>query len=230
MTETQSFLGFADPISSWTHLAGAVVFLVLAGHLWRRHGDTPSRLAAVLVFGASSVFLLAMSGVYHLLEEGGLARAVLRRLDHGGIFVLIAGSITAVHLVLFTGRWRWVMIAVAWILCTQGVVFKTVFFSEVPEWAGLGLYLLMGWLGLITTLRLWWLRGGRFVRLLLAGGVVYTVGAVVDFVGMPVLLPRWIGPHELFHVLVLVALGLHWGFVGQALATTSDAERVCPDA
>jgi hypothetical protein len=89
--------GFSDPVSSWTHLAGAGAFACLAPSLLRRGRGDGARLAFLGVFTFSTVFLLSMSGVYHLLSPGGAGRAVLRRLDHGAIFMLIAGTFTPLH-------------------------------------------------------------------------------------------------------------------------------------
>jgi channel protein (hemolysin III family) len=222
MPDTHPLPGFADPVSSWTHLLGAAAFVIVTLRMLRRRGGDTARVVALLVLGGSSVFLLSMSGVYHLLEVDGPARGVLRQLDHSGIFVLIAGTLTAVHMILFSGPWRWGMIAVAWSFCAVGVVLKAVFFDTTPEALGLAIYLAMGNLGLITTLRLWWLHGPAFIALLLAGGLTYTVGAVLDFLRVPVLVPGVIGPHELFHVAVLVALALHWRFLHVVLV---DEER-----
>lgn len=219
-------LTVAEPVSSATHLLGAALFLALTVWLLRRHGDSPARVTALLVFGVASVFLLSMSGVYHLLPVGGAARPILRQLDHSAIFVLISGTLTAVHLILFTGRWRWVMLAVAWTICTLGVVLKAVYFEQTPEWLGLGIYLLMGSLGLISTVQLWRLEGRRFVALLLAGGLTYTFGAVLEYLRVPVLLPGVVGPHEIFHLAVLAALGLHWGFVHHALVAQGGSAGV----
>jgi channel protein (hemolysin III family) len=227
MPEILSVPGFSEPFSSWTHLLGAVVFAVLGVRLLLRHGRGAGRIVALLLFGFSSVFLLSMSGVYHLLDADGAGRDVLRQLDHGAIFVLIAGTITAVHALLFKGPWRWVMIVLAWSICATAVTLKSVFFAELPEWASFSAYIGMGWLGIISILRLWWLRGLGYVALLLSGGLTYTVGALLDFLRLPVLLPGVIGPHELFHVAVLVALGLHWAFIQRVLAS-QDAPAVEP--
>ncbi|RKY17554.1 MAG: DNA-binding protein [Planctomycetota bacterium] len=225
MPDNVSLLGFADPVSSWSHLLGAAVFLGLTLRLLRRYGSDALRVAAVLLLGVSSVFLLSMSGVYHLLEEGGSARPILRQLDHCGIFVLIAGTLTAVHLLLFSGRWRWIMIVVAWTVCALGITLKTVFFAQTPEWLGLALYLGMGWLGCVSTVRLGLLHGWPFVSLLFAGGMSYTLGAVLDFLRVPVLAPGLIGAHELFHLAVLIGLGLHFAFVRRALMRPDPAAQ-----
>lgn len=217
LTSISPLPGFAEPVSSVTHLLGAAAVLAVALRLMWIHGRgperRPARVLALLVLTISSVFLLSMSGVYHLLEVDGTARAVLRQLDHAAIFGLIAGTLTAVHALLFVGPWRWGMITAAWVACAIGVTLKAVYFDVLPEWAGLAAYMVMGWLGLISTVRLWQLHGPGFIALMLAGGLTYTVGALLDFLRVPVLLPGVIGSHELFHVAVLVALGLHWRFV-----------------
>ncbi|GJM22782.1 MAG: hypothetical protein DHS20C15_26970 [Planctomycetota bacterium] len=209
--------GFADPLSSWTHLVGAAVFLVLGVRLMRRHRAHGGHVAALLVLCVSSVLLLSLSGVYHLLERGGAARPVLRQLDHAAIFVLIAGSLTTVHGLLFAGRMRWLIITLAWCVCAAGVTLKLVFFAQTPEWLGLTAYFGMGLIGLVSTLSLWWLHGLAFVGLWLGGGLTYTAGALVDFLRLPVIVPGVLGPHELLHVAVLVALGLHWRFVTRVI-------------
>lgn len=227
MPDILSVPGFAEPVSSWTHLIGAAVFSVLSARLLRRHGKGAGRIVALLLLSFSTVFLLAMSGVYHLLDEGGAGRPVLRQLDHVAIFVLIAGTITAVHSILFSGAWRWGMITVAWLACGIGVAMKAFFFAETPEWLGLAVYLGMGWLGLISTARLWWLHGPAFVVLLATGGLIYTVGALLDFLRLPVLVPGVVGPHELFHLCVLAALGLHWAFIHSALSRQENLSAAC---
>jgi len=132
-----SIAGFSDPVSSLSHLAGAAVFAVLAVVLLHRaRGDT-GRMVALSVFAFSCVLLLSFSGVYHLLAPGTDERALLKRLDHAAIFVLIAGSFTPVHVILFRGAWRWGMLTIVWGAAVAGLVLKTVFFSTVPESLGL---------------------------------------------------------------------------------------------
>ncbi|MFT7463738.1 MAG: channel protein (hemolysin III family) [Pseudohongiellaceae bacterium] len=217
MPEIQAIPGFFEPVSSLTHLVGALVFLALSVPMLRHFARSRRLWTALGLFSFSVVFMLSMSGVYHLLDEGGVARPVLRRLDHVAIFVLIAGTLTAVHTVLMKGPWRWVMITVAWIACALGVALKVLYFDETPEWVALAVYLGMGWLGFISTMRLWYLHGPRYIAPLIAGGMLYTVGAVLDFLRAPVLIPGVVHAHELFHVCVLAALGLHWAFVSRVL-------------
>jgi channel protein (hemolysin III family) len=205
--------GICEPFSSLSHLAGAGLFAVLAPALIRRGRGCRYRVTALSVFALSCALLLAVSGVYHLLAFETPARLVLQRLDHAAIFVLIAGTFTAAHAILFRGVWRWGMIALIWLLAGAGVVLKLAFFERVSEAVGLAFYLGMGWIGLVSGYRVWRLYGGLLMRPLLGGGVAYTVGALLEFCRWPELAPGLLGPHELFHLCVLIGVACHWEFV-----------------
>lgn len=205
--------GFSDPVSSLSHLAGAVVFAVLAVVLLRRGRGDAGRMISLWVFALSCVLLLSFSGVYHLLTPGTDERAVLKRLDHAAIFVLIAGSFTPVHVILFRGAWRWGMLTLVWGAALAGLILKTVFFSTVPEWLGLAMYLGLGWMGIFSGIALARRYGVRFIQPILWGAVAYTVGAVAEFLRWPVLLAGVVGPHELFHLAVMAGISCHWAFI-----------------
>jgi channel protein (hemolysin III family) len=198
-----------------THLAGAGVFACLTPILLRRGRGNTLRLASLGVLAFSTVALLSLSGTYHLLTPDTPGRAVLRRLDHGAIFVLIAGTFTPLHVILFQGAWRWAPLLFVWVCAIVGVTLKSIFFEDLAEWLGLLLYLGMGWLGAVSGLELWRRYGPAFVSSLLWGGVAYTAGGVLELLGWPVLIPGVIGPHELFHLGVLAGAALHWKFVFQ---------------
>lgn len=205
--------GFTEPVSSLSHLLGAGAFAVLGVLLLVRGRGSAGRVACLTVYAFAVVFLLSISGVYHLLAFGGTGRAVLERLDHSAIFVLIAGSFTPAHGILFRGWARWVPLAFVWAGAAVGIVFKAMFLRAMPEWLGLALYLGLGWVGVASAAALWRRYGVDFVRPLLQGGAVYTLGGVLEFVRWPDLIPGVIGPHEVMHLLVLAAVALHWKFV-----------------
>ena len=205
--------GFSDPVSSLTHLAGAAVFAVLAVALLRRGRGARGRVAALSVFASSCVLLLSLSGVYHLLSPGTPGREVLKRLDHAAIFLLIAGSFTPVHIILFRGGWRWGMLALVWGLALAGLTLKTVYFDTMPESLGLAMYLGLGWMGVFSGVILARRHGFRFIHLVLWGAFAYTAGAVFEFLRWPVLLGGVVGPHEIFHLAVLAGIGCHWAFI-----------------
>ncbi|QDS99511.1 PAQR family membrane homeostasis protein TrhA [Adhaeretor mobilis] len=205
--------GFSEPFSSLSHLAGAVLFAALAVPLWKRANGNLLYRRSLMVFSLGSVFLLSISGVYHLLTPGTAGRAVLQRLDHAAIFVLIASSFTPMHVILFRGRARWGVLALIWGLALTAIVVKTVYFSQLPQVLGLAMYLGLGWVGLGTGIALWRKRGFQFVMPILWGGLAYSIGAVLEFTNWPVLVPGVVQWHEVFHIAVLIGLAFHWSFI-----------------
>ena len=208
--------GFSEPVSSLSHLVAAFFFFALSVTLIYRYRPSGLKTIAILVMSFSTVFLLSMSGVYHLLDPSGAGRAVLQRLDHAAIFVLIAGTFTAVHLVMFKGIWRWGMITLIWFFAVIGITLKSIFFNDLPEWIGLSIYICMGWFGVISAIRLWKHYDFSFIKPLLYGGLAYSIGAVIDFLQYPLLIPGVIGPHEIFHFAVMAGISFHWAFIDRA--------------
>ncbi len=212
-SRVMSIAGFSDPVSSLSHLAGAAVFALLAVVLLRRGRGEAGRMVSLSVFAFSCVLMLSLSGVYHLLAPDTAGREVLRRLDHAAIFVLIAGSFTPVHAILFRGAWRWGMLALVWGAALAGLTLKTVYFATLPEWVGLLMYLGLGWLGVISAVALARRYGWRRMQPVLWGALAYTAGALIEFLRWPVLLAGIVGPHEIFHLAVLAGISCHWAFI-----------------
>jgi channel protein (hemolysin III family) len=157
--------------------------------------------------------MLSISGVYHLLPPDGVARIVLQRLDHAAIFILIIGTMTPIHQILFEGFMRWGWLSLVWLIAITTMILKNVFFTSFPEWLGLVVFLGLGWLGAISVGILWSRRDRSFIKPLLVGGLAYTGGAILEFFQQPLLIRGLLGPHELFHIAVLIGLGFHWKFV-----------------
>jgi channel protein (hemolysin III family) len=203
--------GFHDPVSSMSHLFGAVLFSVLGYLLLRRGRGDKLRMTFLGIYALSCILLFSMSGVYHMMV-GGTARDVLGRLDHNAIFLLIAGSFTPAHGILFRGWLRWAPLLFIWTAAITGITLKTIFFNDLPQWAGLVLYLILGWLGALSGILLYRLFGYPFIRPLLWGGIAYSIGGAIDGIGWPILIPGVVGPHEAFHFAVLAGALLHWRF------------------
>jgi channel protein (hemolysin III family) len=212
--EATSIPGFREPVNCFTHLLAAIVFSILSVYLIRRGRGSWVRTASLAVMAFSSVFLLSMSAVYHLLGAGA-GRDVLRQLDIAGVFALIAGTMTPVHAILDTGFTRWASLAVVWSAAAAGITLTTVFSDSLPSGVGIAIFLLFGWGGLISFIRLWRRYGFSFVTPLLWGGVAYTLGAVALGANWPIPIPRVVGAHEVWHLAVVAGLILHWKFVFQ---------------
>lgn len=193
-----------DPISSLTHLAGlllSVAGLVLL--LVRSVAHAKMRLVvACSIFGASLILLYAASTLYHWLRVSERATRVLKRLDHTMIFVLIAGTYTPFCLGPLQGPWGWSLLAAIWTLALAGAIFK-LFWLHAPRWLSTGLYVAMGWLVVIAARPLLQHMPTGGLLWLAAGGLAYTVGAVVYATRWPDPLPRVFGFHELWHLFVL---------------------------
>lgn len=208
-----SFLGFSEPVSCWTHYLAALAVIVGSYFLLARGRGNVPRVTALAVFSFFFLFLFAMSGTFHLLPQGWTGKIVLQHLDHAAIWTMIAGSFTPIHVILFRGFWRWGFLAIIWILAITGLVLKTVYFHSFPEWLGLTLYLGLGWMGALSFIKIAKEFGYAKVRPLFYGGLFYTVGALFDITKWPIIIPQVFGPHEIFHIFVILGAASHWLFV-----------------
>ncbi len=208
-----SIPGFTHPVSSLSHLLAAGVFAVLSIPLLRRCQGRVLCFWSLAIFAFTVVFLLSMSGVYHLLEAHGPAHRVLARLDHAAIFALIAGSFTPLQALFFKNPWaRWGLLMLIWTIAILGIILKAIYFNDIPETLGLSIYLSLGWFGLVSSGVLAKNRGFRFILPMVWGGISYTVGALADFSRWPVLIAGVLGPHEIMHFGVLGGITGFWWF------------------
>ncbi len=205
--------GFQEPVGALTHLVGALVFAGLAVPLLRRGRGDRVRIALLAVYAFASVFLLSMSGVYHMLPEGSAGRSVLARLDKAAIFVMIAGTHTPVQGIFFRGAARWGVLAVMWSLAALGITLFTVFHDRLPRGLGTTVYLLLGWIAAASGIVVWRRVGTAVIRPVVLGGVAYSVGAILLGLEWPTLVPGILGPHEVWHFAVLLGMALHWRFL-----------------
>ncbi|MDO5563046.1 MAG: hemolysin III family protein [Synergistaceae bacterium] len=191
--------------SSITHLAAAA--LALLGTIWLtvravRHGDA-SRLISELVFGVSMVFLYSMSTAYHWIDEAKeRAKLAMRRIDHIAIFVLIAGTYTPVCVLTLGGPVGYFLLAAVWGVALIGLFIK-IFWMDAPQWLSCGLYVAMGWLIVCDVVPLFRSLPAGGLVWLIAGGVIYTIGAFIYGLKKPNLKISWFGSHELFHLFVI---------------------------
>lgn len=229
--------GFADPVSSLSHLLGAVVAAIAGVPLIRRgirvrenpHRERHAlRVLSLVLFVVSAVLLLSMSGVYHLLPHDIAARAVLQRLDHAAIFVLIAGTATPVYAIMFRGWLRWGALASLWILAVLGVTLKSIYFASLPQNLGVIMYVVLGWLAGTSIAIIARRYSVAFVLPLLLGGVIYTLGAVIEIAEPRPLMRAVFRSHELFHFAVLGGLTWQWCFIWRIAAMELDDPASAP--
>jgi channel protein (hemolysin III family) len=192
-----------------------VLFLYLGLLLVRRGQGDRARQLYLGVYAVACVLLFSLSGTYHMLPRSGTAHQVLGRLDYGAIFVLIAGTFTPAHGLLFRGLWRWGPLLLVWSAALTGIVLRAVFYDELSDGLSLTCYLALGWLGALSAYLLARRHGLAFVWPLLLGGLAYTVGGAVEYLRWGSLIPGVVHPHEICHVLVLIGALCHWRFVWQ---------------
>jgi hemolysin III len=133
----------------------------------------------------------------------------MRQLDHAGIYLLIAGTYTPVGLLALHGTLQHVVLAVVWVGAGTAILAK-IFWAASPKWFSAVLGLALGWVGIFAMPQVARTAGPAAVALLAAGGLAYTVGAVVYARRRPDPLPAVFGYHEMFHALTLVALACQY--------------------
>ncbi len=215
MDQWYSISGFNDPMSSISHLVGLVVYFVLALFMLASAWRSRTRFWFAMVFCFTAVLMLSMSFVFHMFEPGHTARAVMLRLDVAAIFLLIAGTFTPIHGILFKGWKRSGILGLLWLIAVIGITLRTIFFESIPDVVGIGIFLAMGWIGGWSAWLLFHEYGWPVVKPVVAGGVLYSIGAVINALGAPVIIPMVWGPHETFHLFVLAGLGAHWSLIAK---------------
>jgi channel protein (hemolysin III family) len=218
--------GFSEPFSSISHLVGAAIALVASFFLVYRGRGNQTRVIGLLIYSFCLVFLLSMSGMYHLLERGFTANYVFKILDYTGIYGLIAGTFTPIHLILFRGLHRWMILSVVWVLAIIGLTLTAIYFETIPQWLNVSFFLGLGWVGAFSMWKIYQVHSKALLGYLLLGGLLYSIGAVIEFLGQPILWYGVIESHDVFHVFVLMAALCHWKLVYQIAKYPVSAEIV----
>jgi hemolysin III len=196
--------GVSHEIAAGVSLAGLVALVLLA--------PGPRARMGALIYGTSLVALFSVSALYHRPTWSPRARLWMRRLDHSAIFLLIAGTFTPLCLLIGDARGH-TMLAVVWAGAGLGVL-RALLWPRAPRAVATALYLLLGWAAVPLVPAMYRELGAGSLALLAAGGLLYSVGAVIYATRRPDPFPRVFGYHEIFHALVIAAAGLH--FAGAA--------------
>jgi hemolysin III len=200
-----------EPFNGASHLVG----LVMAGTgTWTllRGARGPWELAAFAIYGSSLILLYAISFLYHSLPVSGKPLRILRTLDHIAIYFLIAGTYTPVALLTLHSPLGWSLLATVWLIALAGIPFK-LRYLDAPVWISTGTYLVMGYLALVAIVPLARAVSVEGLSWLVAGGVAYTIGAVIYSRRRPDPYPGRFGHHEIWHLLVLAGSACHFAFM-----------------
>jgi hemolysin III len=180
-----------------------------AGAVLVAFAPTGRAAAAGGVYAAALAAMFGASALYHRVAWRPSLRPWFRRLDHTMIFVLIAGTCTPVAVLSLEGVLPIVVLSVLWGGALAGVLLKLVWLGA-PRWLGATVYLLLGWVGILLLPETVRAAGLAPALLFVAGGALYTAGAVIYMRKRPDPRPEVFGFHEVFHVLVIAAAVAHF--------------------
>ncbi|AOT69059.1 PAQR family membrane homeostasis protein TrhA [Geosporobacter ferrireducens] len=193
-----------EPVSGLTHLAGAILSilaLILLVYYAVVHA-TVWHIVAFSIFGASMILLYTASSLYHLLNISEKGIRILRKIDHMMIYVLIAGTYTPICLVALRGVWGWSLLSSVWVIALSGIIMKAVWMGA-PRWLSTSIYTIMGWIVVIAFIPLVRTVPVGGIIWMVAGGLLYSIGAVIYGTKWPKINSRIFGFHEIFHLFVL---------------------------
>ncbi|HET8916035.1 MAG TPA: hemolysin III family protein [Propionibacteriaceae bacterium] len=195
-------------LRGWLH-AGMAPLALAAGIVLICLASTPAGVVGGSVFLAASVLLFGTSGFYHRGTWGARGHAVLRRMDHANIYVFIAATYTPLALILLDGASQVILLTGIWAAALGGLFFR-LFWLSAPRLLYTVLYLVMGWTALGWLAAFYQAAGLAVLILIMAGGICYTLGAVVYARKRPDPSPSWFGFHEIFHVGTIGGFACHW--------------------
>lgn len=204
-------------LRGWLHLGAAPLALIAGMVLIVAAPQVPGRISTA-IFTLTAVMLFGTSAVYHRGNWSAQTTAVLRRMDHANIFLIIAGTYTPLTVLLLEGTTRTVVLAVVWSGALLGVLLR-VFWLGAPRWAYVPLYLALGWVAVGFIGPFYTAGGMAVVTLIIVGGLGYTVGAVIYGTKWPRGSQQYFGFHEIFHSLTIVGFTCH--YIAIALAVFS---------
>ncbi|MBC7754859.1 MAG: hemolysin III family protein [Moraxellaceae bacterium] len=192
------------------HLHQAAFFVTLgAGSLLIAKSTSPISFAASVIYVLGLLFLFGVSAVYHIPHWEPQPRAFLKRVDHTAIFILIASTFTPLCLLALPVARGDQLLIIIWSAASLGLI-QSFFWVKAPKWVTSILYVVMGWLALPYLGEFKDTLGSAQLLLIVAGGVVYTVGAVFYAMKKPNFVPGVFGYHELFHLFTIVGALFHF--------------------
>lgn len=206
---------FNEPISTLTHVLGAVVaFIGMVWLIWLVR-DERSKAVALTVYGLGTTAMYLASSLLHGVKPRPRLQFQLNRLDHMSIFLVIAGTYTPIVMTFFPQAWRWPVLLTVWGTAVAGMAYK-LFSRRIHGFLNASIYLIVSWGGVLPLILAGnaarWLPPGGLMLLLL-GGLIYSVGFVVYYRQWPDPWPDLFGHHEIWHLFVLGGSLCHFLFM-----------------
>jgi hemolysin III len=199
----------------WIHAATFPLAIVLGVILIVAADGAPAKISSA-IFVLSSLLLFGNSALYHRIDWKPRTKMILKRIDHANIFLLIAGSYTPITVLSLPAPKATLLLWLIWGGAGLGILFR-VFWIGAPRWLYVPLYLAMGW-GALAYIVDFFSANAAMMTLILVGGLLYSIGAVIYGLKRPNPFPGKFGFHEIFHSLTLLAFLCHW--VGILLVAT----------
>jgi hemolysin III len=193
-------------LRGWLH-AGTFPFAVIAGIVLICLAPAGKATFASAVFTVTAAMLFGTSGIYHRGNWGPRGEAILRRLDHANIFLIIAGTYTPFAMLMLDKKSP--LLWVVWTGAIGGILFR-VFWIGAPRWLYTPIYVALGWAAVFYLPEFLKEGGVAVVVLIATGGILYSLGAVVYGLKRPDPSPKYFGFHEVFHAFTLAAFIAHY--------------------
>jgi hemolysin III len=193
--------------------AYAFVLSLVGGALLLLEAHGPRARLAAAIFAASVTAMFGMSALYHRVTWRPAPRRWMARLDHATVYLLVAGTYTPYGLLVLDGAWRIAVLSVVWGGAVAAIALKFAW-CDAPKWLAAAVGLLLGWSGVVSLPHLVARVGVAGTLVALAGGLLYTIGAVVYALRRPDPVPAVFGYHEVFHALVVAGAACFYFSIG----------------
>lgn len=185
-------------LRGWIHLGATPLALAVSIVLTCLAPDTSTRWASA-IFLACSLLLFGISALYHRLPWNETIHGILRRCDHSNIFLLIAGTYTPISIGILDPHSARVLLTVIWVGAALGIILS-IGWPNAPRWLYVPIYIVLGWMAVFYMPQFVANAGWVVMWLLIAGGLCYTLGAIVYGFKKPDPWPKVFGFHEIFHL------------------------------
>jgi hemolysin III len=195
-------------LRGWLHAVMFPVSVIAGIALVATAPSSEARISSA-IFATTATLLFGVSALLHRGAWSPSVESILRRLDHANIYLIIAGTYTPFAVLALPTQEGRILLSIVWIGALAGVVFR-VFWVTAPRWLSTALYVIVGWVAIFFIPELVDGAGGTAVALIVVGGVLYSLGAVVYAIKRPNPSPEYFGFHEVFHSLTVAAYASHY--------------------